>query len=108
MQSRPPSKSRVVIVHPRPESLAFAVADARPPELVLRGHEVEGPVRYRERVHPVLGVEDEPGPSAAREPYSTAARAEMARIERIEATVLVFPVWCWSMPAMRKGWIDRV
>ncbi len=32
----------------------------------------------------------------------------MARIERNDATVIVFPVWWWSMPAVLKGWIDRV
>ena len=33
---------------------------------------------------------------------------EMERIERNQAPVIVFPVWWWSMPAILKGWIDRV
>jgi NAD(P)H dehydrogenase (quinone) len=32
----------------------------------------------------------------------------MERIERNEATVLFFPVYWWSVPALAKGWIDRV
>src|SRR4051812_20381755 len=32
----------------------------------------------------------------------------MARIEHNDATVMVFPVHWWSMPAILKGWIDRV
>lgn len=56
----------------------------------------------------MLGVDDEPAFSGPPRPYSAAVRAEMARIERNEATVMVFPVWWWSMPAMLKGWIDRV
>ncbi len=40
--------------------------------------------------------------------YSQAVQAEMARIERNEATVMFFPVWWWSIPAILKGWIDRV
>jgi NAD(P)H dehydrogenase (quinone) len=32
----------------------------------------------------------------------------MARIEHDDATVMVFPVHWWSMPAILKGWIDRV
>jgi NAD(P)H dehydrogenase (quinone) len=32
----------------------------------------------------------------------------MERIERNDATVVFFPVWWWSMPAILKGWIDRV
>ena len=34
--------------------------------------------------------------------------AEQARIDRADALVLVFPVYWWSMPALLKGWIDRV
>jgi len=34
--------------------------------------------------------------------------AEQARIERADALVLVYPVYWWSMPALLKGWIDRV
>ena len=35
-------------------------------------------------------------------------RAEHERIERSDTLVLVFPVYWWSMPALLKGWIDRV
>ena len=34
--------------------------------------------------------------------------AEQAPIERADALVLVYPVYWWSMPALLKGWIDRV
>lgn len=34
--------------------------------------------------------------------------AEQARIDRADALVLVYPVYWWSMPALMKGWIDRV
>ncbi|MGK9175051.1 NAD(P)H-dependent oxidoreductase [Yokenella regensburgei] len=34
--------------------------------------------------------------------------AEQARIDKADALVLVFPVYWWSMPALLKGWIDRV
>ncbi|SCX29203.1 Glutathione-regulated potassium-efflux system ancillary protein KefF [Agrobacterium sp. DSM 25558] len=35
-------------------------------------------------------------------------REEQRRIDRADALVLVFPVYWWSMPAVMKGWIDRV
>lgn len=35
-------------------------------------------------------------------------RAEQHRIDRADVLVLVFPVYWWSMPAIMKGWIDRV
>jgi NAD(P)H dehydrogenase (quinone) len=34
--------------------------------------------------------------------------AEQARIDRADVLVLVYPVYWWSMPALMKGWIDRV
>jgi NAD(P)H dehydrogenase (quinone) len=34
--------------------------------------------------------------------------AEQARIERADTLVLVYPIYWWSMPALLKGWIDRV
>ncbi|MDN4614078.1 NAD(P)H-dependent oxidoreductase [Leifsonia sp. F6_8S_P_1B] len=34
--------------------------------------------------------------------------AEQRRVDRATDLVLVFPVFWWSMPALLKGWIDRV
>ncbi|MCM2459775.1 NAD(P)H-dependent oxidoreductase [Pseudomonas sp. CG7] len=34
--------------------------------------------------------------------------AEQARIDHADALVLVYPIYWWSMPALLKGWIDRV
>ncbi|MEU6389202.1 NAD(P)H-dependent oxidoreductase [Streptomyces sp. NPDC046939] len=34
--------------------------------------------------------------------------AEQRRLDRATDLVLVFPVYWWSMPALLKGWIDRV
>ncbi|MDY6962592.1 MAG: NAD(P)H-dependent oxidoreductase [Pseudomonadota bacterium] len=36
------------------------------------------------------------------------AVAEQARIDRVDLLVMIFPVYWWSMPAMLKGWIERV
>jgi NAD(P)H dehydrogenase (quinone) len=56
----------------------------------------------------VLGLEDEPDWNDGNKRYSEEVHCEMARVERNDAIALVFPVWWWSMPAMLKGWIDRV
>lgn len=34
--------------------------------------------------------------------------AEQERIDRADHMILVFPMYWWSMPALLKGWIDRV
>jgi NAD(P)H dehydrogenase (quinone) len=43
-----------------------------------------------------------------RRPAGPDVLAEQARVDRATDLVLVFPVWWWSMPALLKGWIDRV
>ncbi len=35
-------------------------------------------------------------------------RAEQERIARADAICLAFPLFWWGMPAMTKGWVDRV
>ncbi|MFC9287203.1 NAD(P)H-dependent oxidoreductase [Streptomyces sp. NPDC057052] len=40
--------------------------------------------------------------------YPADVTAEHRRLERATDLVLVFPVYWWSMPALLKGWIDRV
>ncbi|CAL9324043.1 NAD(P)H-dependent oxidoreductase [Streptomyces sp. SudanB135_2055] len=40
--------------------------------------------------------------------YPADVMAEHRRLKRATDLVLVFPVYWWSMPALLKGWIDRV
>jgi NAD(P)H dehydrogenase (quinone) len=101
-------KTLLIVAHPRRSSLTFAVAEAFAASLAQRSHEVEWVDLVRERFDPVLREPDEPDWGDPAKQYSATVRAEMARVARNAATVLVFPVWWWSMPAILKGWIDRV
>ncbi|MET0315134.1 MAG: NAD(P)H oxidoreductase [Hansschlegelia sp.] len=101
-------KVLIVVAHPRSDSLTHQAAAAFADALRAGGETVESADLHAEGFNPVLGPEDEPNWDDPRKRYSTAVREEMARVERNDATVLVFPVWWWSMPAMLKGWIDRV
>ncbi len=38
----------------------------------------------------------------------TAVRAHIAQLQRAEILVLVFPTWWFGLPALMKGWFDRV
>jgi NAD(P)H dehydrogenase (quinone) len=101
-------KILLVVAHPRPESLTFHAARAFAEAATENGHEIEWADLVAEKFDPVLREQDEPDWGNAQKTYSDAVLREMARIERNEATVMVFPVWWWSMPAILKGWIDRV
>lgn len=101
-------KILLVVAHPRTGSLTHAVASAFAAAAEAAGHQVEWADLAAEGFDPVLREADEPDWDDYAKSYSPEVRAEMARIERNAATVMVFPVWWWSMPALMKGWIDRV
>lgn len=97
-----------VLSHPRRDSLSGVVLDAFAAGLAEAGHGSEIADLHAEKFDPVLWSEDEPDWNDGNKRYSETVQREMARIERNDAIALVFPVWWWSMPAMLKGWIDRV
>ncbi|HTI44817.1 MAG TPA: NAD(P)H oxidoreductase [Candidatus Nitrosotalea sp.] len=101
-------KTLLVLAHPRRKSLSGAVAEAFAAQAVARGHEIDWADLVSEGFDPVLREADEPDWNDPQKLYSPAVQAEMARVERNEATVMIYPVWWWSMPAILKGWIDRV
>ena len=93
--------------HPLPESFHHAIREAALAGLRAAGHEVDLCDLYAEGFNPVLGAEerrgyhDIPANRAPVEDY-------VARLERAEALVLSFPTWCFGLPAILKGWMDRV
>ena len=98
----------VVIAHPRPGSLTHALARAFMDGAGAEGHRFEVADLAAEGFDPAMPPEDEPDWDDAAKLYSPAVRAEMARVERNDATVMIWPVWWWAMPALLKGWVDRV
>lgn len=98
----------LVSAHTRPRSLTMAASQAFAEAAIANGHAIEWAKLVEEGFDPVLREPDEPDWDNPDKVYSAAVVREMQRIERNEATVLVFPVWWWSMPAILKGWIDRV
>ena len=97
----------LVFCHPREESLTGDVARAFQEGAIRSGHTVEFVDLYRENFDPVLTVEDM-YTNGNLSDYSTEVQSEFLRLNRNNAVVMVFPLWWWSMPAMLKGWIDRV
>lgn len=98
----------LVVAHGRQGSLTKQAAQAFADAARANGHHIEIADLVEERFDPVLLPVDEPDWNDADKVYSDAVLREMARVERNEATVMIFPVWWWSMPAILKGWIDRV
>ena len=100
-------KILVVLCHPRPDSLTSQIAKAFSEGATKAGHQVEILDLYKENFDPVLRIEDEPNDGTL-ENYSLEVQTEFERLNNNDAVVMVFPLWWWSVPAMLKGWIDRV
>jgi len=98
----------VVFSHPRRNSFCGAVMDSFLAGLAAAGHEAEVADLHAEGFDPRMIEADEPDWDDPNKRYSSAVLAEQARISRNDAMAFVFPVWWWSIPAMLKGWVDRV
>src|SRR5690554_5691158 len=57
---------------------------------------------------PVLKGVDEPDWLAAEESMSPEVEMEIRRMKEHDALAFIFPIWWWYLPAMLKGYIDRV
>ena len=100
-------RSLVVVSHPNQASLTHSVAQAIVAEMEGRRHIVDLVDLHQEGFDPVFSMTDI-GVHLKEHPPSSDIVSEQKRIEGAEALILVFPVYWWSLPAMLKGWIDRV
>lgn len=101
-------KVLVVVTHPRTNSLTFAITNRFVQGLTDAGHEIEILDLYRSGFNPVLWEADEPDWSADCKQYSPEVEIEIERMKKNDALAYIFPLWWYSMPAMLKGYIDRV
>ncbi|GIO32856.1 MULTISPECIES: NAD(P)H oxidoreductase [Paenibacillus] len=101
-------KVLTVVSHPRVHSFTFSVAAQFTQGLMDAGHETEVLDLHRSGFNPVLWEADEPDWAADHKTYSPEVEKEMERMKQHEALAYIFPIWWYSMPAMLKGYIDRV
>jgi putative NADPH-quinone reductase len=96
-----------IYCHPLPESFHAAIRAKALAALAAAGHEVDLLDLYAEKFDPVLSED-------ARRYYHDTTRNQagledyIARLAAAEALVLQFPTWCFGMPAMLKGFFDRM
>ncbi|CAM5483321.1 Glutathione-regulated potassium-efflux system ancillary protein KefF [Streptomyces avidinii] len=102
------STALVVVAHPRGDSLTAQLARRAVARLTAAGHAVDLLDLHAEGFDPRLGPEDEPDWADPDKEYSAEVRAHMGRIAAADVIVVVFPLWWFGLPALLKGWIDRV
>jgi NAD(P)H dehydrogenase (quinone) len=98
-------KTLIVTAHPDQDSLTAGVA--RQVRTAVQPGDVELADLALEGFDPRFGTADR---DAYRGDGDVPAdvRQQQRRLDDVDHLVLVFPVYWWSMPALLKGWIDRV
>jgi NAD(P)H dehydrogenase (quinone) len=110
-----------VYAHPEPRSLNGSLKDFAIRHLRAAGHAVQVSDLYAMGWNPVLGPADSKQPSEGRYEVSRESRlafeggwqsddiaAEQDKLRWADTVILQFPLWWFSMPAILKGWIERV
>lgn len=97
----------VVLAHPLPESFAASVAATAKTALEENGHSVDLLDLCGEGFDPRLTAPERRAYFDT--PFSASGvAAEIARLQAADALVLVFPQWWFNLPAVLKGFFDRV
>jgi putative NADPH-quinone reductase len=97
----------LVVAHPLENAFAKAAAARGRATLERRGMEVDLIDLYADGFDPRLTAAERSGYFAT--PYGTDAVAGYVdRLKRADKLVFVFPQWWFNMPAIMKGFFDRV
>jgi NAD(P)H dehydrogenase (quinone) len=111
-----------VYAHPEPSSFTAALKDSGVAALRQAGHTVEVSDLYAEKFDPVAGRHDFCAVAdAGRFHYQTEQALayetqgfapdlvrEQQRFQKADLVVWLYPIWWGGMPAILKGWFDRV
>ena len=96
----------VVYAHPHPESFNHAILEKFVQGLQAKGHAVEILDLYAANFNPLLSAADLASLQAGETPADI--QSQQAKVAQAEGLAFIFPIWWSSMPAILKGWIDRV
>lgn len=114
-------RALIVFAHPEQRSFCGTLRQRAEDALASQGYHVTVSDLYSMGWKPTLGRDDFPDaefdrfdPSAVQEAAASAGHftpdvvAEQNKLTEADVLIFVFPVWWFSMPAILKGWVDRV
>ncbi|MFK7837648.1 MAG: NAD(P)H-dependent oxidoreductase [Sulfitobacter sp.] len=96
----------IVLDHPDPASFTAAAAARFAAGAQAAGHTTEVADLHAEGFDPRWSMADIEGDNSGTPPQDILS--EQARIARADAVCFAFPLFWWGMPAVTKGWVDRV
>jgi putative NADPH-quinone reductase len=97
----------VLYAHPDPQSYAAALHRCVVETLKERGHEVDDCDLYAESFEPVLSLEERHKYNDERASHPE-VEDYIRRLKEAQGIVFVFAAWWYGMPAILKGYLDRV
>jgi NAD(P)H dehydrogenase (quinone) len=112
----------IVLAHPEPGSFNGAMFDTAVRELRAAGHTVATSDLYRMGFNPVssranfttvkdpdyLKLQVEETYASEHDGFAPDVEAELRKLEACDLLILQFPMWWFGLPAILKGWVDRV
>jgi NAD(P)H dehydrogenase (quinone) len=97
----------VVYAHPLEDSFQAALHRCVVSALRQAGHEVADLDLYAEQFCPVLKLDERATYGTGRSD-TTRVSKQVEQLRWSDGVIFVFPVWWYGMPAMLKGYFDRV
>jgi NAD(P)H dehydrogenase (quinone) len=100
---------RILVIYAHPVETSFHAALHARVVAALRkaGHEVDDCDLYAEKFNPVLSREERLHYHET-DVNQAPVKTYVQRLQNAEALIFCFPVWCFGLPAILKGWFDRV
>jgi len=97
----------VIFAHPLEDSYAAALRNVVAEALSAGGHRIDLCDLYKEAFDPVMSARER---GAYRDTANNleAVHEHVQRLRQAEGVVFVFPSWWYGMPAILKGYLDRV
>ena len=99
-------KHLVVYAHPNPVSLNHSILGTTVNTLKKNGHEVVVRDLYALDFQPVLKPEDTAAMKAGKTPDDI--KTEQEFIAEADVITFIYPIWWTGLPAILKGYVDRV
>ena len=96
----------VLYAHPNPKSFNHAILETTVKTLESKGHEVSVRDLYELNFEPVLKGSDFEGFQSGNTP--TDIKTEQDFISKADVITMIYPIWWTGLPAILKGYIDRV
>ena len=97
----------VIFAHPLGDSYAATLRDTVVAALEAGGHTVDLCNLYQEDFDPILSAQEWRDYENTSENTRAVSR-QVERLRQAEGIIFVFPSWWYGMPAILKGYFDRV